>query len=154
MPLGEEAQEERDRIAIAAHRVRAHAADLGRWSAKNSRNARASELDVALIDELPRRRRSDGSANRALAASATGSSSARVVRRRRDRDVTHRGRECRELRLDIDARAIPAQERMNGVRVAQIVDARKAPSGCADIVDGTRRRPDGQQPETNRAPSR
>src|SRR6185369_3009081 len=55
-----------------------------------------------------------------------------VVRGRRDRDVAHRGREDRQLRLNVYAVLVPAEQSVNGVAVPQIVDAWEATVGGAD----------------------
>src|SRR5260370_15399550 len=56
-----------------------------------------------------------------------------VIFRRRDRDVAHRGRKRRKLRLHVGASAIPAQERMDRKGMAQIMDARNASVGGTNI---------------------
>ena len=47
--------------------------------------------------------------------------------------MAHRGREHRQLRLDIDPGAVPPKQRMDGVAVAKIMNARKAARGCTDV---------------------
>lgn len=57
----------------------------------------------------------------------------KVVRRGRDGDVAHGDREDRELGLDVDPGAVPAQERMDGMGMAQVMDARDTSLRRVDV---------------------
>src|SRR5689334_17495940 len=56
-----------------------------------------------------------------------------VIRRGRDGDMAHGGCEDRELGLDIDSSAVPAQERMDSMGMPQIMNAGDTPFGRVDI---------------------
>jgi hypothetical protein len=56
-----------------------------------------------------------------------------VIRRGCDGDVAHRGRQDWELGLDVEPSAIPTQQCVDGVGMAQIVDTGGARLRIADI---------------------